>query len=99
MNRDGETLSKVAELVKDGGRLATTMGSADVEGLASRGVQATNVFAQTDPAHFARLFQIVGEGALTVPVTRTFSLHDLHEGLELLGTGQARGKYVVTLED
>jgi len=30
-------------------------------------------------------------------VTRTFSLHDLHEGLELLGTGQARGKYVVTL--
>lgn len=41
---------------------------------------------------------LAAEGALTFPVTRTFSLHDLHEGLELLGTGQARGKYVVTLE-
>ena len=98
VNRDGEALAKVAELVKDGGRLATTMGSADVEGLASRGITASNVFAQSDPAHFARLLQVAGEGAITVPVTRTFSLHDLHEGLELLSTGQARGKYVVTME-
>ena len=51
-----------------------------------------------DPADFVRLLQIAGEGALTIPVTRTFSLHDLHEGLELLGSGHARGKYVVTLE-
>jgi len=90
--------STVAELVKSGGRVATTMGSADVEGLAARGVRGSNVFAQSDPAHFVRLLQIAGEGALTVPVTRTFSLHNLHEGLELLGTGHARGKYVVTLE-
>jgi NADPH:quinone reductase-like Zn-dependent oxidoreductase len=99
VNRDGGALANLADLVKDDGRLATTMGSADEEGLASRGVQATNVFAQSDPAHFARLIQIAGEGAFTVPVTRTFSLHDLHEGLELLGAGLARGKYVVALED
>ncbi|MGH9891747.1 MAG: zinc-binding dehydrogenase [bacterium] len=74
------------------------MGSADVEGLAARGVTASNVFAQSDPAHFARLLQIASEGALTVPVTRTFSLHDLHEGLDLLGAGRARGKYVVKVE-
>lgn len=98
VNRDGEALAKVAELVKDGGRVATTMGSADVEGLAGRDVAATNVFAQADPAQFARLLEVAGEGSLTVPVTRTFSLGDLHEGLELLGTGQARGKYVVKLE-
>lgn len=98
VNRDGGALASVAELVKEGGRLATTMGSADVEGLAARGVTASNVFAQSDPADFARLLQVAGEGALTVPVTRTFSLHDLHEGLELLGTGQARGKYVVKVE-
>jgi NADPH:quinone reductase-like Zn-dependent oxidoreductase len=99
VNRDSEALANLAELVKDGGRLATTMGSADVEGLAGRGVEATNVFAQSEPANFARLLQVAGEGTLTVPVTRTFSLHDVHVGLELLGTGQARGKYVVKLED
>jgi len=98
VNRDGEALANVAELVKDGGQLATTMGSADIEGLAGRGVTASNVFAQSEPANFARLLQVAGEGVLTVPVTRTFSLHDLHEGLELLGTGQARGKYVVKVE-
>ncbi len=98
VNRDGEALANVAALVKEGGRLATTMGSADVDGLASRGITAFNVFAQADPAPFARLLQVASDGALTVPVTRTFSLHDLHEGLELLGTGRARGKYVVDLE-
>lgn len=98
VNRDRDALANVAELVKDGGRLATTMGSADVEGFASRDVEASNVFAQSEPANFARLLQVAGEGTLAVPVTRTFSLHDLHEGLELLGTGQARGKYVVTVE-
>jgi NADPH:quinone reductase-like Zn-dependent oxidoreductase len=97
VNRDAGALTNLAEVVKDGGRLATTMGTADVEGLGARNVTATNVVAQSDPAQFVRLLQIAGEGALTVPVTRTFSLHDLHEGLELLGAGQARGKYVVTL--
>jgi len=98
VNRDGEALAKTAEVVKAGGRVATTMGYADDEGLGGRGVAATNVFAQDDPASFSRLLEVAGAGDLTVPVTRTFSLVDLHEGLELFGTGQARGKYVVTLK-
>jgi NADPH:quinone reductase-like Zn-dependent oxidoreductase len=98
VNRDSEALSNVAELVKRGGRVATTMGSADVESLAGRGVAATNVFAQADPASFTRLIEVAGAGNLAITVSRRFSLVDLQEGLELLGTGQARGKYVVTLE-
>ena len=98
VNRDAAVLSDVAGLVKDGGRVATTLSAADVEGLARRGVAATNVFAQADPAPFGRLLEVAGAGGVTVPVTRTFALGDLDEGLELLGTGQARGKFVVTLE-
>lgn len=98
VNRDGEALAKTAEFVKDGGRVATTMGAADDEGLGRRGVAATNVFALADPASFSRLIEACATGHLTVPTTRTFSLDDLREGLDLHGAGQARGKYVVTLE-
>ncbi|HEX9377771.1 MAG TPA: NADP-dependent oxidoreductase [Actinomycetota bacterium] len=96
VNRDPGAFATLAELVRDGGRAATTMGSADVEGLSARGIAATNVFAQGDPAAFARLVAAAGSGILTVPVTRTFALEDVPEALELLGSGRARGKYVVT---
>ncbi len=96
VNRDPGAFATLAELVRDGGRAATTMGSADVEGLSARGIAATNVFAQGDPAAFARLVAAAGSGILTVPVTRTFALEDVPEALELLGSGRARGKHVVT---
>ncbi len=94
----GEDFTRVAELVKSGGRIATTLGAADVEQLAARGVTANNVFAQADPAAFARLVEIAAEGKVAAAITRTFSLADVGEGLDLMRQGKARGKYIVMLE-
>ena len=38
-----EAFGPLAALVRDGGRAATTLGAADVEALAARGVTATNI--------------------------------------------------------
>ena len=95
VNRDGESLAAIAELVKEGGRIATTMGAADVDAFGSRGVTATNVYAQADPEGFGRIVQSAERGDLTVPVSQTFPLDEAGRGLELFQTGHTRGKYVV----
>lgn len=94
----GDDFEEVSSLVKDGGRIATTLGTADVEKLRARGINATNVNAESSPAAFDQVVSAASKGELTVAVTQTFPLEDVAEGLELLGTGKARGKLVVSLE-
>ena len=43
MHGDSEQLAELAEQVPSGGHVASVVGAADVEGLAARGVEATNV--------------------------------------------------------
>ena len=72
----GEAFGPVAELVRDGGRIATTLGAADVDALAARGIRATNIAG--DPTHdkLAMLAEAVEAGTLTVPVQQTFALDE-----------------------
>jgi NADPH:quinone reductase-like Zn-dependent oxidoreductase len=93
----GDGFGPIAELVKDGGKIATTVGAADVEALAGRGVDAANVFAQTDAGPFATVVRMAAEGSLTVPVTRTFTFEELPEALGLVGKRRSRGKVAVTI--
>ena len=44
VNRDKVACAMVSATVRDGGRVATTVGAADIEDLAKRGVRGTNVF-------------------------------------------------------
>jgi NADPH:quinone reductase-like Zn-dependent oxidoreductase len=92
----GEAHGALAELVKDGGKIATTTGAADVEALAERGVSADNVFAQTSPDPFARLVTMAADGELVVPITKTFAFDQLPEALGLVGSRSSRGKFAVT---
>lgn len=98
VNLPPEAFASIVELVKDSGTVASTLGAADEDGLAVRGVAATNVFAQADPAPFARVIEIARRGELVVPVTGTYTLGDLHEGIELCAKGLARGKLTLSLE-
>ena len=47
-----EAFMPLAALVRSGGRAATTLGAADVEALAERGVTATNIFGTPTPRDF-----------------------------------------------
>lgn len=95
----GDGFGQVAELVKDGGKIATTVGSADAEALARRGIGAANVMGQADPGPFAGVVRMAGDGSLTVPITRTFGFDELPEALGLVGKRRSRGKLAVTIGD
>jgi NADPH:quinone reductase-like Zn-dependent oxidoreductase len=93
----GDAHGPLAGLVKDGGRVTTTTGAADVEALAGRGVAASNVFGQADPGPYARVLGMAADGELVVPITRTFAFDELPEALGLVGSRASRGKFAIAI--
>jgi NADPH:quinone reductase-like Zn-dependent oxidoreductase len=93
----GDGFAALTELVKSGGRIASTVGGADVDALAQRGVVAANVTGHADPEAFGRLVQMAGDGTLSVPITRTFTFDELPQALRLVGEERSRGKFVITI--
>jgi len=90
----GDAFAPMADLVRDGGRIATTLGAADVETLAQRNVRATNVMGAPTPEKMTSLADAVVAGSLRVGIQRTFPLDDVAEALEAFSGGTI-GKLVV----
>jgi NADPH:quinone reductase-like Zn-dependent oxidoreductase len=99
VNREPDGLNQVATLVRDGGRVATTMGAADPEKLATRNITAANVMAAPVRDVLKQLGEQVASGALRVDVEQVLPLQNATQGLETLAAGTARGKIVVKVED
>lgn len=95
-NRDA--LGRVVGLVKEGGRLASSVFAADVENLAKRAVKATNIGMQPDARRLEELAWMVDAGELSVRLERTFPLERAAEALEESRTGHVRGKIVLLVE-
>jgi NADPH:quinone reductase-like Zn-dependent oxidoreductase len=93
VNRD-EAASALAATVRDGGRLATTQGNADAEGLAARTVVATNVVASPTPEKLASLAALAAGGDLVVRIQATFTLADIDAALAAFAAGTT-GKIVL----
>jgi NADPH:quinone reductase-like Zn-dependent oxidoreductase len=92
----GDALAQIAALVRDGGHIATTLSAADVDGLAARGIRATNVMGSPTPAKLAALAKAVVAGTLRVEIQQTFPLAAAPAALAAFMTG-TRGKLVVTV--
>jgi NADPH:quinone reductase-like Zn-dependent oxidoreductase len=92
----GEAFAPMAALVRDGGRIATTLGAADVPALAERGVRATNVQGTPTPEKLTDLAAQAASGKLRVPVQRTFPFADAPAALAAFSAG-TRGKLVLTI--
>jgi NADPH2:quinone reductase len=92
----GEAFGPMAALVKDGGRIATTLGAADVPGLAQRGVVATNVMGTPTPEKLADMAAEAASGGLQVPIQQTFALADAPAAIAAFAAG-TRGKVVLTI--
>ncbi len=90
----GDAFAPMADLVRDGGRIATTLGAADVETLAQRNVRATNVMGAPTPEKLTALADAVVAGSLRVAIQRTFPLDNVAEALEAFSGGTI-GKLVV----
>jgi NADPH:quinone reductase-like Zn-dependent oxidoreductase len=96
VSRD-DAFVRMAELVRDGGRIATPLGAADVDGLAARGIRATNVMATPTPDKLAMLAEKTASGRLRVEVQRTYPLAEAPAALAAFMAG-TRGKIVLTIE-
>ena len=95
VNRD-QAASALAAVVRDGGRLAPTQGTADAEGLATRTVRATNVVASLTPEKLASLATPAASGDLRVPIQQTFALADVDAALATFSAGTT-GKIAVAI--
>jgi NADPH:quinone reductase-like Zn-dependent oxidoreductase len=93
----GEAFGPMASLVHDGGRIATTMGAADADVLAARGVAATNVMGSPTPEKVADLAARAAAGTLRIEVQQAFVLGDAASALGAFAAG-TRGKLVLTFE-
>lgn len=87
----------MAEVVRDGGRISTTMGAADVDALAVRGVRATNIAGTPTPEKLRTLAEQASAGTLQVRIQRTFPLSAAPEALAAFMAGTL-GKLVLTVD-
>ncbi|WP_411152562.1 NADP-dependent oxidoreductase [Streptomyces sp. A30] len=87
------------DLVRKGGKVTSTLGAADDQTLAARGLSGSNVMAAPIREVVAPLAEQAAAGTLTIDVTTVLPLESAAEGLATIASGTARGKIVVTISD
>ena len=92
----GEAFMALAALLGEGGRASTTLGAADVEALAVRGIRATNIGGAPTPEKLASFADQAAAGTLEVPIQRVFPLAEAASALAAFSEGK-RGKLVLTI--
>ena len=95
---DREALGRISTLVNEGGRIASSVYAADVEGLARRGIGATNVSMKPDTRRLEELSRMVDTGELSVRLDHTFPLEKAPQALAKSRTRHVRGKIVLLLD-
>lgn len=93
VNRE-DAFARMAELVRHGGRIATTLGAADADALAARNVRATNVMGAPTPEKLVTLAEQVAAGALRIEIQQTFPLNEASAAHAAFMAG-TRGKLVL----
>ncbi|MBL7500837.1 NADP-dependent oxidoreductase [Frankia sp. CNm7] len=87
------------ELVRKGGKVASTLGAADEQALAALGLTGTSVMATPVREVIAELAEQVTAGTLKVDITTVLPLENATDGLATLASGTARGKIVIEIGD
>jgi NADPH:quinone reductase-like Zn-dependent oxidoreductase len=93
--RDRELTARMVDLLGDGGRLASMVGSADADALQSRGIVGTNIQTRVTTQRLDQLAGLVAEGKLRRPDIATFGLPDAGRALSEIAAHHVRGKLVV----
>jgi len=78
-------------LLKDGGRLASTIGTA------GEGPERFNLMAEPTPANLQRLAKLLDAGTLRVTIERSYELQQAGEALHALPATHTRGKLGLTI--
>lgn len=91
-----DALTDLGSVVASGGRVATTLGAADIEHFASIGVAATNVNAAPTVEKLAHLVDLASSGELHIAVQAVYPLDQVEEALATFQQG-TRGKIVLNI--
>ncbi len=88
----------LADLVRDSGCAASSLGAADEDALASRNITAANVMASADASVMARLAGLVARGEVKPAVDTVLTLDETPAAIEQFTSGK-RGKIVISLAE
>jgi NADPH:quinone reductase-like Zn-dependent oxidoreductase len=94
---DRAALGRMAETLRHGGRLATTLHAADESALAERGIRATNIDVLGTTQGLDEVARLVEAGAIEIPLARSFPLAEAARALAESKEGHVRGKLVLTV--
>jgi NADPH2:quinone reductase len=86
-----DALNAYAALVRDGGRIASSVGAA------GDGPGRTNVGALPGPEPLERLAGLLADGTLSVPIQASYPLAQADQALKALTSQHTQGKLAVTL--
>jgi NADPH:quinone reductase-like Zn-dependent oxidoreductase len=92
-----DLLERSYNVLKPGGRYATTFEQPPQEEAERRGIRAYGVFTQPTVDHLTALAQVIDAGKVNVFVNRTFPVGEAQAALEYRQTGTTPGKIVLTL--
>ena len=90
--------ASLADLVRDGGRAASSLGGADEDALASRHITATNVMASADASVMARLAELITGGEVKPAIDTVVTLDETPAAIEQFTSGK-RGKIIISLAE
>lgn len=99
---DAAAMKQIAEVVREGGRVASTIGSADVDWFAQRKIVAINLSmprsAESSHAGLRALLELLEQGRLRVLISSERPLAEAADALAASEAGTIDGKLVLTVD-
>jgi len=99
---DSGGIKRIAGVMRDGGRIVSTIGAADVDWFAARNIVATNLYAADTPqwshAGLRSLLELVEQGAIRVMIAGERPLAEAVDALEESKSGSVDGKIVIIVD-
>ena len=99
---DAGRIGNTVDILREGGRIVSTIGAADVDQFAKRNVTAINLVMlktpQSSHTGLRALAQMVEQGRLRVPIAAEHSLTEAERALEESKSGNIDGKIVLTVD-
>jgi len=95
LHGDRDVVASLADLLRTKGRVISAVGSADVDALRGRGVEASNVSGRVSTDALDTLARLIEQKELAIPEVHSFPLADAAGAVALVASGHTRGKVVV----
>ncbi len=91
----GETQKKSFQVLKEGGRLVTTLKPEPDEASEAKKIQVIGFMAQSYPEELKSIAELIEQGKVKPVVSRVFTLDQAAEAQDFIENGHVRGKIVL----